>query len=64
MHISMLLRQILPDADCELLAQSLLGYLDPALIHHLTNRRGMPLERLEDGWMDLVARITGTGAPG
>jgi len=60
MHTTMLLRQILPDADCELLAQTLMAYLDPALIHYLTRQCGMPLERLEKGWNDLVARVTGT----
>lgn len=60
MHTAVLLRQILPDADCELLAQTLMAYLDPALIHHLTQQCGMPLERLESGWNDLVARVTGT----
>lgn len=59
-HVTVLLRQITPNADCDLLAQVLMGYLDPALIHHLTRQRGMPLERLEAGWADLVARVTGT----
>jgi AcrR family transcriptional regulator len=63
MHVTMLLRQIVPDADCELLAQTLLGYLDPAVIHHLTKQRGMSLERLEAGWTDLVARVTSTEPP-
>ncbi|MGW3093414.1 TetR/AcrR family transcriptional regulator [Streptomyces sp. CdTB01] len=62
-HVMVLLRQIVPDADCELLAQALLGYLDPALIHHLTRQRGIPLERLERGWVDLVARVTNTDPP-
>ncbi|MFF7450131.1 MULTISPECIES: TetR family transcriptional regulator [unclassified Streptomyces] len=62
LHVTVLLRQIVPDADCELLARSLLGYLDPALIHHLTRECGMPMKRLEDGWIDLVARVTGTAA--
>ncbi|MCX5329611.1 MULTISPECIES: TetR/AcrR family transcriptional regulator [unclassified Streptomyces] len=62
MHVTVLLRQIVPDADCELLARTLLGYLDPALIHHLTRECGMPMERIEAGWADLVARVTGTGA--
>lgn len=63
MHVTMLLRQITPDADCELLAQTLLGYLDPAVIHHLTKQRGMPMRRLESGWIDLVARVTGSQPP-
>ncbi|WP_225828742.1 TetR/AcrR family transcriptional regulator [Streptomyces naphthomycinicus] len=62
-HVTMLLRQIVPDADCELLAHALLSSLDPALIHHLTRQRGMPMERLETGWLDLVARLTGTEPP-
>ncbi|MET7289158.1 TetR/AcrR family transcriptional regulator [Streptomyces sp. NPDC005573] len=63
-HATMLLRQIVPDADCDLLAQTLLAYLDPALIHHLLRQCGMPMERLEAGWTDLVARVTGTPATG
>ncbi|MFD8818764.1 hypothetical protein ACFV23_46605, partial [Streptomyces sp. NPDC059627] len=59
-HITMLLRQAQPDADCELLAQTLLAYLDPAQIHHLTRQCGMPMERLEAGWIDLVDRVTRT----
>ncbi|MFD9094656.1 TetR/AcrR family transcriptional regulator [Streptomyces collinus] len=62
-HVTMLLRQIVPDADCDLLAQPLLAYLDPALIHHLTRQCGMPMERLETGWVDLVARLTRTQPP-
>ena len=64
MHVTMLLRQIVPDADCELLAQTLLGYLDPPVINHMTKQRGMSLERLEAGWTDLVARVTNTEPPG
>ncbi|MYQ64944.1 TetR family transcriptional regulator [Streptomyces sp. SID4950] len=59
-HVTVLLRQIEPDADCDLLARTLMSYLDPALIHHLTQQCGMPLERLEAGWSDLVARVTRT----
>ncbi|KUO17416.1 TetR/AcrR family transcriptional regulator [Streptomyces dysideae] len=62
-HVTLLLRQALPDADCELLAQVLLGYLDPAAIHYLTRQCGMPVERLEAGWDDLVARVTRTESP-
>ncbi|MEU0005243.1 helix-turn-helix domain-containing protein [Streptomyces sp. NPDC006314] len=62
-HVAMLLRQIVPDADCELLSHTLMASLDPALIHHLTRQCGMPMERLEAGWIDLVARTTRTDAP-
>ncbi|MCF3129645.1 TetR/AcrR family transcriptional regulator [Streptomyces olivochromogenes] len=63
-HVMVLLRQVQPDADCELLAHTLMSRLDPALILHLTRECGMPLERLEAGWLDLVARVTGTEAAG
>ncbi len=37
-----------------------MGYLSPVLVHHLTRQCGMPLERLESGWCDLVDRMTAT----
>ncbi|MCL8010131.1 TetR/AcrR family transcriptional regulator [Streptomyces sp. AS02] len=60
-HVTVLLRQILPGADHELLARPLMAFLDPALINHLTRQCGMPMERLEKGWLDLVDRVTRTG---
>ncbi|MER7895700.1 helix-turn-helix domain-containing protein [Streptomyces sp. NPDC096046] len=63
-HVTVLLRQIVPGADCELLSHTLMGQLDPALVHHLTRQSGMPLARLEDAWVDLVDRVTGTAAGG
>ncbi|ANS69792.1 TetR family transcriptional regulator [Streptomyces lincolnensis] len=57
-HLALLLRQAVPDADSELLSHTLTGYLSPVLIHHLTRQCGMPLERLEAGWDDLVDRVT------
>ncbi|MER6348688.1 TetR/AcrR family transcriptional regulator [Streptomyces sp. NPDC001595] len=62
-HVQMLLRQVLPGADCELLSLTLMGYLDPVAIHHLAKQCRIPLERLEAGWTDLVTRVTGV-APG
>ncbi|MDQ0753180.1 AcrR family transcriptional regulator [Streptomyces africanus] len=63
-HVTMLLRQAVPEADCELLSHTLMGQLDPALIHHLTRQCGIPMARLEDAWADLVDRVTGTAAGG
>lgn len=63
-HVVMLLRQAVPGADAELLAQALMGYLEAALLHHLTRQCQMPMERLHAGWYDLVDRLTGTGRPG
>jgi AcrR family transcriptional regulator len=57
-HVTLLLRQAVPDADCELLAHTLMGYLSPVLVHHLTRQCRMPMERLEAGWCDLVDRVT------
>ncbi|MFJ7198144.1 MULTISPECIES: TetR/AcrR family transcriptional regulator [unclassified Streptomyces] len=59
-HIAMLLRQASVPGDPELLAHTLLGSIDTALVHHLTAERGMPLERLEEAWHHLVTRL---GAP-
>ncbi|WP_437024443.1 TetR/AcrR family transcriptional regulator [Streptomyces sp. enrichment culture] len=64
-HVTLLLREAVPEADCELLAHTLLAQLDAALIHHLTRQCGMPPARLEAAWEDLVDRVTGTaGATG
>ncbi|MET9776951.1 helix-turn-helix domain-containing protein [Streptomyces sp. NPDC006367] len=59
-HVALLLRRAAPDADAELLSHTLMAYLDPALIHHLTEQCGVPVARLEAGWLDLVARVTRT----
>ncbi|MFH8520025.1 TetR/AcrR family transcriptional regulator [Streptomyces gelaticus] len=59
-HIAMLLRQANATGDPELLAHTLLGSIDTALVHHLTVERGMPLERLEEAWHHLVTRLGAT----
>ncbi|WP_432136704.1 TetR/AcrR family transcriptional regulator [Streptomyces sp. bgisy154] len=59
-HVTLLVRQAVPGADSDLLALTLLGHLDPALVYHLTRQCGMPLERLEAAWIDLVERLTAT----
>ncbi|CAM5731397.1 TetR family transcriptional regulator OS=Streptomyces fumanus OX=67302 GN=GCM10018772_56040 PE=4 SV=1 [Streptomyces fumanus] len=63
-HLALLLRQAVPDADSELLAHTLMASLDPALIHHLTRQCGMPPDRLEQAWLDLVTRVTGSAPEG
>ncbi|GHI63893.1 TetR family transcriptional regulator [Streptomyces asoensis] len=64
-HVALLLREALPDADAELLAHTLMGYLSPVLVHHLTRQCGLPPARLEAGWSELVDRVTSgvTGGP-
>lgn len=56
-HLSALLRQAGSDADLEIAAHTLTGYLDVTLVDHLVTRRGMPLERVEAGWHYLVDRM-------
>ncbi|MEU3270351.1 TetR/AcrR family transcriptional regulator [Saccharomonospora sp. NPDC006951] len=56
-HVSMLLHEIGAGGDIELLTEALLGFLDIALVSHLTTQRDMPVERLTSGWRDLVARV-------
>jgi len=58
-HVSMLLRQIVHGGDTELLAQTLIAQLDPVLLYHLNQQLGIPTERIEHGWRDLVHRLTG-----
>lgn len=60
-HVTMLLRRAEVGADPELFAETLLAYLDTALVHHLISQRGMSLERLEEGWRELVARLVPGG---
>ncbi|MFJ3221805.1 TetR/AcrR family transcriptional regulator [Streptomyces sp. NPDC086783] len=60
-HVSLLLRQARVGGDVELVAHTLLAYLDPTLVHHLVTRRGVSLERVEAGWYDLVDRYTAPG---
>jgi AcrR family transcriptional regulator len=57
LHLTTLLRTAGVAGDIELLVEILLGYLDAALINHLHTQRGMPIERLEAGWTDLVDRL-------
>ncbi|MGW5860944.1 TetR/AcrR family transcriptional regulator [Streptomyces sp. NPDC055239] len=56
-HVAMLLRQARVAGDTELLAHTLLGSIDSALVHHLIVERRLPLDRVEAGWHDLVTRL-------
>ncbi|MGW6358770.1 TetR/AcrR family transcriptional regulator [Streptomyces sp. NPDC055092] len=59
-HVMLLLRQAGVRGDTDLLAHTLLAAADTALVHHLTVERGMPLERVEAGWHELLDRLTRT----
>ncbi|MBC2908083.1 TetR/AcrR family transcriptional regulator [Streptomyces cupreus] len=62
-HVLILLRRIVPDADCELLALTLMAYLDPPMVHYRSKVCGMSQERVEAGWLDLVDRVTRSVSP-
>ncbi|MFD9700281.1 TetR/AcrR family transcriptional regulator [Lentzea sp. NPDC059081] len=56
-HVVLLLRAALPDADAGLLAHTLLAAVDVVLVDHLVREEGVPLERIEAAWLDLVDRL-------
>lgn len=56
-HLAALVRAVVPDADAELLAHTLLASVDVVLVDHLVREHGMSLERVEAGWHDLVDRV-------
>lgn len=54
-HVHHLLREIAPDLDADYLADALLAPLRADLVLHQLHVRGMPLERLADGWRRYAA---------
>lgn len=62
LHVGGLLREAGVQGDVELLTETLLGYLDVALLQHLRETRELPESRLRDGWADLVGRVLGAPA--
>jgi AcrR family transcriptional regulator len=61
MHVRVLLRAADVRADLDLLAVQLLAALDPPLVLALLRAPAMTLQRLGDGWEDLVRRVTAAG---
>ena len=55
-HVLSLLRAAEVDGDLELLAYWLLTPLEATLVLHQYRDLGMPMDRLADGWEDLVRR--------
>lgn len=60
-HIARLLREAGVDGDVELIATSLYASLDAALLLHQIRNQSMSVERIEQGWADLVHRVTRNG---
>lgn len=56
-HVALLVRQVLADADADLLAHTLLASVDVVLVEHLGRPRDRSLARAEAGWHDLLDRL-------
>ncbi|MGU3434167.1 TetR/AcrR family transcriptional regulator [Actinomycetes bacterium M1A6_2h] len=57
-HVSSLLRQVPVNGDIRMLAYALVTPLEATLVLHQVRDLGMTVERLGDGYADLVRRIT------
>jgi AcrR family transcriptional regulator len=57
-HLSMLLAEAGVKCDADLVTYQLMATLDAELLLYLRRVERMPLERLADGWADLVRRVT------
>jgi len=57
LHLTLLLREADPDCDAEFVAELLLASLGVDVFLHLRDARGMSLERLKQGWGELVRRV-------
>jgi AcrR family transcriptional regulator len=56
-HLAMLVRECSPELDDEYLAEALLAALTPEAFLYLRKGRGLPLERIEAGYAQLVRRL-------
>jgi AcrR family transcriptional regulator len=56
LHVTLLVAEADPECDAELIAHSLMAALSADLFIYLRTMRGMELERLKDGWRDLISR--------
>lgn len=60
-HVVILLRQAAADLDAEYTADALLAPLSPEVVLHQRRVRGMPLERIADGWEQIARRALSPG---
>jgi AcrR family transcriptional regulator len=56
LHVTLLLREADPGCDAEMLSDTLLAALSADLFIHLRQVRRMSLERMKQGWAELIAR--------
>jgi len=61
LHVTLLLREIDPTCDAEMLAEMLLAALGADLFVYLRHLRSLPLERLKSSWRELVLRAVPDG---
>jgi AcrR family transcriptional regulator len=62
LHMTLLLREVDPRCDAELLAESLLAALGADFFLYMRDLREMPLERLKAGWETLVRGTVGAAS--
>jgi AcrR family transcriptional regulator len=62
-HVAALLREVDPACDPQYLADVLLGALAAEVVLYQRRVLGMPLERLQDGWLALLDLLLRWGAP-
>ena len=63
LHISLLLREADPGCDADYLTDVLMAALAGSRFVYLHRDRGMDLDRLKQGWADLVGRLLAPAAP-
>jgi hypothetical protein len=57
LHVRMLVEQARPACDIDYTTDVLLGALSPRVFAHQRQVREMPLERLKEGYADLVGKM-------
>jgi len=62
-HVTLLLREAAPRLDAQYAADALLALLSAGLVLHQL-QRGMTIERLGDGWEEIVRRVLSTPSAG
>ena len=58
-HVAALLREIVPSGDADYLADALLGTLAAEVVLYQRRVLAMPLQRMKDGWLDLLEGLGG-----
>ncbi|HEV3283400.1 MAG TPA: helix-turn-helix domain-containing protein [Solirubrobacteraceae bacterium] len=63
LHVMLLLQEADPGCDAEMLAEALLAALGAELFIHQRRAREIPLERMKQGWRELVRRTVPRAEP-